>query len=230
MTDTARTSTPKNPILLVINAGSGETPIPSDALVKLGDILDIHDANTGEQKEAIIIAIVPKGTPPDYAIADQAEPKQPRPLMVREGYGETANIIKMGDEQLTVLQNRMQKGLVAALARAGAKLNDTAHTPLPWAYMVIENKYHEGSHAEGNKTIISVATVYKGDVAIARCGKVEDAALIVKAVNCHAGLVEALKTARNGLIWFVNETGDDSDSNHEALEKIDLALSKAGVK
>ena len=112
----SKPQTTKNPILFVQNAGLGETPIPSDALVKVGDVLNIHDANTGEQKEAKIIAIVPKNTPPEYAIADQAEPKQPRPLMVREGYRQTAYIIKMGDEQLTVLQNKMQKGLKAAEA------------------------------------------------------------------------------------------------------------------
>ena len=69
----------------------------------------------------------------------------------------------------------------------------TSHTPTPWAYMVIENKYHIGTHHEGTKEIVTVATVYKGDLAIARCQSVEDAAFIVKASNAHIDLTELAK-------------------------------------
>lgn len=107
---------PRNPIILVKNAGFGETPIPADALVSLGDSLDIIDEKNGGKQAAKIIAIVPKGVPPEYAIADQAMPKEPRPLVVRSAFGQTAYIMQMGAEQLTVLQNKMKRGLTAANA------------------------------------------------------------------------------------------------------------------
>lgn len=74
-------------------------------------------------------------------------------------------------------------------------MTETAHTPTPWAYMVIENKYHED-----NKTIVTVATVYKDRQAIARCHSVEDAAFIVKACNAHDELVEVLKSYRDEVL------------------------------
>ncbi len=36
-----------NPILFVKDAGFGETPVPADALLKPGDVLNIRDENTG---------------------------------------------------------------------------------------------------------------------------------------------------------------------------------------
>lgn len=62
------------------------------------------------------------------------------------------------------------------------------HTPLPWAYMRIEKTYtaHDGRY-------VTVATVYQGDKAIARCHNVEDADFIVRACNSHYELLNGMK-------------------------------------
>lgn len=65
------------------------------------------------------------------------------------------------------------------------------HTP--WYLQTVTNEYHAGSHHEGNKTIVTVATIRQGSEVIARCGDIAHAALIVKAVNSHAKLLVALK-------------------------------------
>ena len=48
----------KNPILMVKNAGFGETPIPPDAILQPGDTLVINDANDGSKGDAVILAVV----------------------------------------------------------------------------------------------------------------------------------------------------------------------------
>jgi hypothetical protein len=104
-----------NPILLMINAGFGETPLPADALVKPGDELNVHNSNDDSQRPAKIVAVVPVGTPLEYAIADQALPPQPRPLMcTKPRHRETLYVIEMDGGQVTVLQSKMAKGLQAA--------------------------------------------------------------------------------------------------------------------
>ena len=105
----------KNPVLLVMNAGYGDTPIPDDALCALGAELNIHDANTGEQELAKVIAIVPATVPPEYAIADQGEPKQLRPLIMEfHPQAQTSYVIQRTHERVLVLQDRMAKGMQAA--------------------------------------------------------------------------------------------------------------------
>lgn len=105
----------KNPILVVMNAGYGETPIPKDALCAIGSELNIHDANTGEQELAKVIAIAPATVPPEYALADQANPKQPRPLIMEfQPQAQTSYVIQRQHQKVLVLQNRMAKGLQAA--------------------------------------------------------------------------------------------------------------------
>jgi hypothetical protein len=99
----------------------------------------------------------------------------------------------------------------------------TQHTPTPWAYMLIENKYHEGTHAEGNKTIVTVATVYKGDIAIARCHSVEDAAFIVKACNEYTDLVEGAERAcdqRDVISHAYDDLAKEHDTTVAALKLV----------
>lgn len=109
-----------NQVLILKDAGFGETPLPKDALCNPGDPMDITDANTGEVYKAIVLAVVPVGVPVEYARADQAIPKKPRPLMleVRKPFKQTAYIIGMADQTVTILQDKMQKGLDAAKALA----------------------------------------------------------------------------------------------------------------
>lgn len=64
-----------NPILLVRNAGYGETPVPKNALMQPGATMVINDENDGSKSDAVILAVVPRGGCIEYAIADQN--KQP---------------------------------------------------------------------------------------------------------------------------------------------------------
>lgn len=68
-----------NPIIEVLDAGHGETPIPEDSKFNLGD--EVLVRVSGRHFEpATIIAVVPPGYPPEYALHDAL--KEPRPLMV----------------------------------------------------------------------------------------------------------------------------------------------------
>ena len=89
----------RNPILVVKNAGFGETPVPDNALLKPGQTIEAIDENTLEKKTGVVLAVVPVGTPIEYAMADQADPKQPRPLMLaaREPHDETVYAIDFTD-------------------------------------------------------------------------------------------------------------------------------------
>lgn len=112
----------KNPILLVRNAGHGETPIPADALLKLGDVLQIHDSNTGTQHPGKVLAIAPVGVSIDIALADQSG--QPRPLMQREAtHKEMLYVLDVDGRQVGVTQSNVAKGLGRA---ADAGMNDEA--------------------------------------------------------------------------------------------------------
>ena len=81
-----------NPILLVKDAGFGETIVPSDAHFQPGEkiIAGLSHENDREV-EVVCIGVAPVGVPIEYAIADQSEPKQPRPLALtrRKEHDET---------------------------------------------------------------------------------------------------------------------------------------------
>jgi hypothetical protein len=68
-----------NPILLVTNAGFGETPVPSEAILQPGDEFNAI-ADDGSVDLCLVLAVVPAGVPPEYARADQATPRKARPL------------------------------------------------------------------------------------------------------------------------------------------------------
>lgn len=91
----------RRPILMITNAGYGNTPVPSDALVQPGATVTAarNDAPTVPVK-ITILAVVPKGCCVDYALADQAIPKQPRPLMIRnqKAYNETVYVVRFADD------------------------------------------------------------------------------------------------------------------------------------
>jgi hypothetical protein len=72
-------------ILLVKNAGHGETPPRPNALFKCGDVVKVRDkkALAHFPRELIIAVAVPSGFPPEYALADLVG--EPRPLMISKG-------------------------------------------------------------------------------------------------------------------------------------------------
>jgi hypothetical protein len=104
-----------NPILLMQNAGFGETPVPADALLQPGATMVINDENDGSKSDAVVLAVVPKGGCIEYAIADQNG--QPRPLVVSDNHsGQTLYVIEHNGRRLYVPQRQMKKGLDAAEA------------------------------------------------------------------------------------------------------------------
>lgn len=101
------------PVLLVRNAGFGETPVPADALMQPGATLNVIDQNDGSERLAIIRAVVPAGVPQEYAIADQNG--LPRPLMISTNkHRGTTYVIETDGRQVLVTQAKMLKGLTAA--------------------------------------------------------------------------------------------------------------------
>lgn len=91
----------RRPILMVTNAGYGETPIPADAIVQPGEtVTAAREQEPAVPVDILILAVVPKGCCVDYAIADQANPPEPRPLMIteRKAYNETVYVVQFADE------------------------------------------------------------------------------------------------------------------------------------
>ena len=83
------------------------------------------------------------------------------------------------------------------------------HTPTPWAHIKIERRYHE---ADG--TIVTVATVYAGEKAIARCHSVDDAEFIVKSCNN----ADYLHTALNNIKLMVGKIDPDPETGGQIAE------------
>lgn len=105
----------QNPILLVQNAGYGETPVPKNALLQPGATMVINDENDGSKSGAVVLAVVPRGGCIDYAIADQN--KQPRPLCVSDNEsGQTLYVVEHKGQHIYITQAQMKRGLDAAKA------------------------------------------------------------------------------------------------------------------
>lgn len=104
-----------NPILLVQNAGYGETPVPKNALLRPGATMVINDENDGSKSDAVILAVVPRGGCIEYAIADQN--KQPRPLCVSDNEsGQTLYVVEHKGRRIYIPQAQMKRGIDAAKA------------------------------------------------------------------------------------------------------------------
>ena len=68
-----------NPIIQVLDAGRGETPLPEGAKFNMGQ--EVLVRVSGRHFEpATIVAVVPPHYPPEYALHDALG--EPRPLMV----------------------------------------------------------------------------------------------------------------------------------------------------
>ncbi|MER9130733.1 hypothetical protein [Mesorhizobium sp. M0768] len=100
-------------ILLVTNAGHGETMVPSGALLKPGDILNIHNSEDDSQRPAKCVAIAPAGVPVEYAIADQTGTA--RPLMItKPRHREPLYVLEWEGRQFLVTHAKIRKGLQRA--------------------------------------------------------------------------------------------------------------------
>lgn len=120
-----------NPILLIQNAGFGETPVPEDALFQPGERVNM--SRTDRANEAMmltVVAVCPWGTPIEYAMADQAQPKLPRPLMLedrrrRMKKGETYYVFLFdGEDEVRLYPHSAIEAGMRAAERLNAKIED----------------------------------------------------------------------------------------------------------
>lgn len=106
-----------NPVIHVLDAGRGETPVPADALLQPGQTLACMQAD-GSNLDAMILAVVPPGVSPEHAVADQTG--SPRPLMITRNAKRTNQyVIRMGPEgarTLTISQSQLAQAMKAGLA------------------------------------------------------------------------------------------------------------------
>lgn len=87
-----------NPVLMVTNAGYGETPLCPQAKFKANDIVRLRRRKhlAGLPEKAAVAVVVPPGVPPEYAIADAT--KSPRPLMITRESRAVRYIVAFPDE------------------------------------------------------------------------------------------------------------------------------------
>lgn len=74
-----------NPLLLVKDAGYGETPPCPEAAYKRGDVVRVRRAKAlaAFPPEAVVAAVIPPGFSPDWALADLLG--EPRPALAQVG-------------------------------------------------------------------------------------------------------------------------------------------------
>jgi hypothetical protein len=82
-----------NPILLVNDAGHGETPKCGSAVFKPGDVVKVSRARATAHMpaEAVVLVAVPPGFPGEYALADLLG--EARPLMITKTTGHIRYIL-----------------------------------------------------------------------------------------------------------------------------------------
>lgn len=73
------------PVIIVRDAGRGETPAVPNAKFKRGDVVKVRNTKALAHfpREAVVAVAVPPNFPPDYALADLM--CEPRPLMHQSG-------------------------------------------------------------------------------------------------------------------------------------------------
>ena len=89
----------RRPILAMINAGRGETPACPTARFAKNAVVRVRRLKHLRHLPEIgaVVAVVPPGFPPEYALADAAG--LPRPLMVSEGMRCVSYVIAFEGDQ-----------------------------------------------------------------------------------------------------------------------------------
>lgn len=101
-----------------------ETPLPADALLKPGQVLNVQDARGGPDRPGRVLAVVPAGVPVEHAIADQNG--QPRPnVYTLNRKRSTVYVLEVTNadgttERATISQRRIAAGLANAAPREAA--------------------------------------------------------------------------------------------------------------
>ena len=96
-----------NPILLVNDAGYGDTPPCGIAAYQCGDVVKIRNTKALRHfpREAIVAAVIPPGFSPDYALADLVG--EARPMMCQVGArGVTYILVNEGDPKPYLAKER----------------------------------------------------------------------------------------------------------------------------
>lgn len=96
-----------NPILMVMNAGHGETPPCPDAIFRRGDVVKVRNTKRllHFPREAIILVAIPPGFSPNWAQADLLN--QPRPVMTAVGCNVvTYFLVEEGNHQLYLAREK----------------------------------------------------------------------------------------------------------------------------
>ncbi len=91
--------------------------------------------------------------------------------------------------------------------------NETKHTPTPWDHI-------NGVYTQENGYFSMVQTP---DGCVAYVFDKEDAAHIVKCVNMHDELVEAISDC----LWMIEEKEGTGDENDKKVDAVRLSLAKA---
>lgn len=100
MAEGGRADANRNPILLVENAGRGETPPCEDAVFKPGDVVRVRDRKALAKipRELVVFVAVPPGFPAEHALADLLD--EPRPLMITKPFACISYILgREGDKR-----------------------------------------------------------------------------------------------------------------------------------
>ena len=98
-----------------------ETPIPADALLQPGKVLNVQDAKGGPDRPGKVLAVVPIGVPVEFAIADQNG--EPRPsIYTMNRRRSTHYVIEVTNadgstERAIIPQKRFASGLTNAAPR-----------------------------------------------------------------------------------------------------------------
>lgn len=101
-----------------------ETPVPADALLQPGQVLNVQDERGGPDRPGKVLAVVPKGVPVEFAIADQNG--QPRPnVYTMNSKRSTQYVIEVTNEdgstsRAIIPQKRFASGLKNAAPRESA--------------------------------------------------------------------------------------------------------------
>jgi len=98
-----------------------ETPVPADALLQPGQVINVQDASGGPDRPGKVLAVVPKGVPVEFAIADQNGQARPS-FYTLNRCRSTQYVIEVTNpdgttQQAVIPQRRFKAGLSNAAPR-----------------------------------------------------------------------------------------------------------------